>query len=725
LKTLDIIRFRVLTLEVSMVEVEIFSDNVLTKEWIKDRFAIEGAVAEISRIFFYPDNADLNRILSIIGKAVSVDRTYILRFNEENGKIEFVHEWFDTIGTLSMKDLDNDLERIFYPWLIAGLQRYDNVMISDVGVLPPEFEKEKKILKSREVCSLLAIPIFSSSGSLVGSIGFENTRECREWLGEEVQALRVISEMVSIYWERSAVFNALKKSEEKYRELYEEVKKTEAVYRSLIASSADSIVMSDRDGQVIYINSSFINLFGWTLDDMNQKDMPFIPASEKYIYEMVLKDIIREGTSCNNLETRRRTKDGRLIDVSLSISRYDNHEGLPAGMLYVFRDISERKQLEAQLIQAQKMEAIGTLAGGIAHDFNNNLQGIFACIEMLLMGKEKGHPDYTKLKTIEKSAERAGNLTKHLLVFGRKMDNKFEPVDLNNEVRHVSTILERTIPKMIGIELDLDRNIKMINADPGQLEQIMLNLGVNARDAMPDGGKLSFKTEEVVLDNKYCAANPSFNPGCYVLLSISDNGSGMEKEVLDHIFEPFFTTKKKGKGTGLGLSMVYGIVKNHKAHVTCRSAPDQGTTFSIYFPLPETICEPDFKNESEELIRGNGEIILLVDDEETNRELGKEILEESGFIAITASDGETALECYKENKDRVDLVILDLIMPGMGGASCLKKIAGFDPGAKVIIATGLASDKSSIDELKQYARDFITKPYNMKTMLGVIKKVLS
>ncbi|MBN1628038.1 MAG: PAS domain S-box protein [Deltaproteobacteria bacterium] len=708
-----------------MLESDTFSGNVLKKEWVKDRLAIEEALAEISRIFLSPDCADLDHVMEILGKAASVNRTYIVRFSDDTEKVHFANEWCDRPDAFSLKNRNLDNASLFPPSFTNKLVFNEVLMIPDVDALPPEYTREKEMLQSRDVSSILVIPVSLSSGLLTGAIGFENTRECREWLGEEVQTLKVISGMIRIYWERCEIFNALRISEEKYRELYEEVKKTEAVYRSLINSSADAIVMSGMDGEILYVNPSFVSLFGWSIDEMNLDTTSFIPAAEKYFYKRLVEDTAKKGTQCRNHETRRRTKDGRSIDVSLSVSRYDDHEGMPAGMLYIYRDISERKQLEAQLVQAQKMEAVGTLAGGIAHDFNNNLQGIFTSIEIMLMGKDKDHPDYEKLKTIERSAERASNLTKRLLVFGRKMENRFEPVDLNNEVRQVADILERTIPKMISIFLDLDQGIRMINADPGQLEQIMMNLGVNARDAMPDGGMLSFKSEEIFLDDKYCSAHPSSKKGDYVLLSVSDNGCGMSKEVLNHIFEPFFTTKKKGKGTGLGLSMVYGIVKDHGGSIICESAPGKGTTFKIFFPVAEFTDKKESEIEPERSIIGNNKTILLVDDEETNRDLGKEILEGFGYRTITAVDGESAIDCYMKNKDSIDLIVLDLIMPGMGGSICLEKIIRFDPDAKVIIASGFTSDKPMSDTLKKDAKDFITKPYNMKKMHEVIQRVLS
>jgi len=231
------------------------------------------------------------------------------------------------------------------------------------------------------------------------------------------------------------------------------------------------------------------------------------------------------------------------------------------------------------------MEAVGTLAGGIAHDFNNILQAIIGYTQILLMGKNTSEPDYEKLEAIESSAQRASELTQRLLIFSRKVESQLKPVELNQEVVQVSRMLERTIPKMIEIELNLAEDLKIVNADPVQIEQIMMNLGVNARDAMSDGGKLVFETRNVILDEAFCKTHMGCQPGEYVLLKVSDNGVGIEKELKQHIFEPFFTTKETGKGTGLGLAMVYGIVKSHNGYITCESELGQGTALSIYFPI--------------------------------------------------------------------------------------------------------------------------------------------
>jgi CheY-like chemotaxis protein len=380
--------------------------------------------------------------------------------------------------------------------------------------------------------------------------------------------------------------------------------------------------------------------------------------------------------------------------------------------------------LEAQLQGAQKMEAIGTLAGGIAHDFNNILQAIIGYTQILLMGKDLSDPDHEKLEAIEASAQRASELTKRLLIFGRKVESQLKPVDLNQEVGQVSKMLERTIPKMISIELNLSDNLKVINGDPVQIEQIMMNMGVNARDAMPDGGKLFFETKNVTLDEKFCRNHLGASPGEYVRLKVSDTGHGMDKELQEHIFEPFFTTKETGKGTGLGLAMVYGIVKIHGGYITCMSEPGQGTAFSIYFPIIESAIDNQISKEEEVPIKGGDETILLVDDEESIRQLGKELLGRFGYTVFTAPDGESALELYEKENENVDLIILDLSMPGMGGRRCLEKVVKLNPQVKVIIATGYSIDGSIKETIELGAKGFVGKPYDAKQFVEKVRNVL-
>lgn len=340
-----------------------------------------------------------------------------------------------------------------------------------------------------------------------------------------------------------------------------------------------------------------------------------------------------------------------------------------------------------------------------------------------MIKKNSEDPDYRYLKEIDKTAQKASELTKGLLIFSRKLESKLMPLDLNHEVKQVYELLYRTIPKMIDIKLYLSEDLKIINADSLQLEQVIMNLGINAKDAMPEGGELIFETKNVNLDEEYCDTNFEVTPGEYVLLSVADTGHGIDKSVMEHIFEPFYTTKEKGKGTGLGLSIVYGIIKNHGGHIICYSEAGKGTVFKLYFPV---LAESNFEQETDviddaELRRGN-ETILLVDDEEIIRNNGKNMLARFGYKVITAEDGEQAVKLYEAEKDHIDLIILDLGMPGMGGHKCMEELLRINPEAKVIVCSGYLAGK--VKESLASDIEFIAKPYRIKDMIKKVGKVL-
>ena len=345
--------------------------------------------------------------------------------------------------------------------------------------------------------------------------------------------------------------------------------------------------------------------------------------------------------------------------------------------------------------------------------------------QILLLDKSNEAPEFDKLKQIEKAAQRGSELTRQLLTFSRKIESKPRSLNLNQEVKRVCTILKRTIPKMINIELRLKDDLKIINADPVQMEQALMNLGVNSRDAMPDGGGLIFETKNMTLDKIYCKTHLGVSPGDYVLLSVSDTGFGMDKETMEHIYEPFFTTKKTGKGTGLGLAMVYGIVKNHNGHITNYSMPGKGATFQIYFPVLETDAKVQAGEEKEEEIPCGSETILLVDDEESILETGKSMLERFGYTAITAESCEKAIEIFSKSAlPYPDLVILDIGMPGIGGHQCLKELFRIDPDIRLIIASGYSPSGKVEETIKSGSAGFIGKPYNLTNMMKKVREVL-
>jgi two-component system, cell cycle sensor histidine kinase and response regulator CckA len=368
------------------------------------------------------------------------------------------------------------------------------------------------------------------------------------------------------------------------------------------------------------------------------------------------------------------------------------------------------------------MEAVGTLAGGVAHDFNNLLQIVLGYSEVLLLRKKEGESDYANLQQIYQAGKRGSDLVKSLLTFSRKVETNYVPLDLNQEITSVRNLLSRTIPKTIRIDLHLSGNLESIMADPSQIGQILMNLGVNARDAMPDGGMLSIQTANVKLDEEYCSEHLETKPRGYVLLTVLDTGQGMDQKTLSHIFEPFYTTKETGKGTGLGLATVYGIVSQHGGHITCNSEPGLGTTFKIYFP---TVAEErDSETPAiERPIRGGNETILLVDDEEALRDLGTILLTRFGYEVVTANDGIEALEIYQREKDRIALILLDLIMPEMDGKQCLGEILRVNPNAKVVLASGYSEAGPAISATAG-AKGYIQKPYDMRQLLTTVRDIL-
>ena len=337
--------------------------------------------------------------------------------------------------------------------------------------------------------------------------------------------------------------------------------------------------------------------------------------------------------------------------------------------------------------------------------------------------KRENDPEYADLQKIFSAAKSGAELVKSLLTFSRKVETKPIPLNLNRQVIQVEKLLRRTIPKMIEIELDLSDDLAEVSADPTQVEQILMNLAVNARDAMPDRGGLTIITKNATLDQEYCKVHVGAKPGEYVMLSVSDTGHGMEKAAIEHIFEPFYTTKEMGRGTGLGLAMVYGIVKQHDGHITCYSELGHGTIFNVYFPAIERQLEPDLE-ESSVMPAFGTETILLVDDEEFVRDLGSRILSKAGYNVLTATNGREALDIFEKERTRIALVILDLIMPEIGGKECLEELRRIDPQLKVLIASGLSDAASVRESIRIGAKGFMYKPFKSRELLRQVRKVL-
>lgn len=513
---------------------------------------------------------------------------------------------------------------------------------------------------------------------------------------------------------------ALKVSEAEYKLLYENAKRAEEVYRSLIHSSADAVAIYDMEGVCNYVSPSFTETFGWHLGEFKGKQILFVPESEEATTMALIEDLIQNGTPCQGYETKRYAKDGRLLAVSLSASRYKDHEGKPAGMLVVIRDISERKRLEEQFWQAQKLKAVGTLAGGVAHDFNNLLMGVQGRVSLMLMDIDSEHPFCKHLTEIEAYVESAAGLSKQLLSFARGGKYEVKPTNPNEIVAQSADMFGRT-RKEIRIHRDFQPDIWTVDMDRRQIEQMLLNIYLNAWHAMSEGGELYITTENVILDETYVSPY-DVAPGDYVKICVTDTGVGMDKETLQRIFEPFFTTKEMGRGTGLGLATVYGIIKNHGGFINVYSERGEGTTFSHYLPASGRQILKE-RESVEPLLKGE-EVILLVDDEKPVLETASELLVKLGYRVLASSGGKEAIEIYLKNRDRIEIVILDMIMPDLGGSIVYERLKEINPDVKVLLSSGYGLRGMAQEILDRGCNGFIQKPFNLIQLSREIRRIL-
>ncbi len=370
------------------------------------------------------------------------------------------------------------------------------------------------------------------------------------------------------------------------------LKESEEELRAIVKATPDPLVIYDKHGLPRYINPEFEKVFGWRFEEVRGARIPFVPADQMAITGQMIALVYRTDSPVK-FETRRLTKDGRVVDVIVSAATIKGLSSNRVGLVVNLNDVTEAKKLEVQLQQARKMESVGTLAGGIAHDFNNILQAINGYTELMLISGTVTDADKKSLEKIQKASERGAALVKKLLLFSRKVDAQKKRLNVNREVEQAESILARTIPRMIDIDLRLADELWPVNADPIQIEQIFLNLGSNSADAMPDGGKIVIETANKTVESEENGRQGEIRPGNYVRITISDNGVGMDSETVAHIFDPFYTTKEIGKGTGLGLASVYGVVKNHGGYIVCRSEMNRGTVFDIYIPASPHDSSPD------------------------------------------------------------------------------------------------------------------------------------
>ena len=515
---------------------------------------------------------------------------------------------------------------------------------------------------------------------------------------------------------RRAADDALRESEEKYRTILESIE--------------EGCFETDTDGNLTFFSNPFLKILGYSRNELLGGNTSSYTSPDTATSMEPITERLREtGKPENVTDYDVIRKDGTSLTLELSVSLLKDQDGLPMGYRGVLRDVSERRKteeekhkLESQLQQAQKMESIGTLAGGIAHDFNNILMGIQGNASLMLLKIESDHPNYEKIKNIEKYVQNGTELTKQLLGFARRGKYLIKATDLNEIIEKSSSLFGRT-KKEIRVHTTLSDDLWTAEVDRGQIEQVLLNLYVNAWQAMSNGGDLYLQTENIILDRSYVKPY-RVEPGRYIKISVSDTGVGIDKETQERIFEPFFTTKEMGRGTGLGLASVYGIIKSHGGYINVYSEQEKGTVFTIYLPASQKEASIEKEAAPAAIIKGSG-TVLLIDDEKMILDVGIELLEELGYTVESAMSGQEAIDIFKEDPNKIDLVIMDMIMPEMGGGETFDRLKEIDPDVKVLLSSGYSINGQATKILRRGCDGFIQKPFNMNQLAEKVQKILA
>ena len=547
-------------------------------------------------------------------------------------------------------------------------------------------------------------------GTIVYTVAFRGLQLVEMILSWSVSA-------AAIYWFLGRM-NRIARTETEQR--LAAIKESETKFQAIIENAADVVSIVDSEGMRRYVSPAVTRVLGFNPNDLQGRSFfELVHPDDTLTTRLLMKEVSEQPGILRSDEVRIRHADGSWRTLHLTAKNLRDVRGVE-GIVVNARDITHQKALETELRQSQRMETVGQLAGGVAHDFNNLLTAINGRTDFLAESENLDESEREDVEEIRRAAQRAASLTRQLLAFSRKQVLTPRVIDLNAVVRGMEPMLRRLIGEDIVIQVVERQHLGHITADTGQLEQILLNLCLNSRDAMPDGGVLKIETAHVRADNPDVAIT-GYEAGNLVQLCVSDTGQGMDEHTKEHLFEPFFTTKPEGKGTGLGLSTVYGIVKQSGATITVESAPGRGTTFRIYFPRTEAELSPP---EIRVLRQGGSETLLLVEDDRAVRELAERIFRERGYKVTAAADGKDAFHAFVAQPNQFDLIITDLIMPGMSGRELVQALHQVRPDLKALYVSGYTEDEIMRRGLHDPSVAFLQKPFTAEVLLAKVRAVL-
>lgn len=651
-----------------------------------------------------------------IEKRLDFDRGGIWLINNEKTRLVF------TVGFGYKPDVDQLLKNTdFYldnhaskSLVIQSFKQRRPCLVNDIRQIKKDLSKRGvEFVDQIGAKSFICVPLIYKDESL-GLILADNLRSKRLLTQTDINLLMGVGSQIAVSIINVMSFTQLRESEEKYR--------------SMLEANPDPVVVYDMEGRVIYLNPAFSEIFGWSLKDCLGKKMDmFVPENNWPETNIMIKKVLH-GDTFSGIETSRYTAKGDIVHVSISGSTYKDKDGRPIGSIITLRDIREQKRLESQLLQAKKMEAIGTLAGGVAHDLNNILSGLVSYPDLLLTDIPEDSPLRKPIITIKKSGDKAASIVQDLLTLARRGVDTNEIVNLNTIICDYLKSPEyekmKSLYTNIIVKTDLEKNSFNILGSKLHLSKSVMNLITNAFEAMPEGGKLHISTENQYIDRPI-RGYEYVKEGDYATLTVSDNGVGMPEGDIKNIFEPFYTKKKMGRsGTGLGMAIVWGTVKDHRGYIDVRSNPGKGTTFTLYFPVTMEEILSDKTHMPIEKYMGSGQSILVVDDVEEQREIASLILTKLGYSVTSVSSGSEAVDYIKNNQ--ADLIVLDMIMePEMDGLDTYKKIIEYHPGQKAIIASGFSETARVKETQKLGAGQYVKKPYTLEKIGLAVKNELA